>query len=468
MLKRYGQYTYSYDGLDNDIDFYFEFKNLVVFTNNKKTIKDEDLSKGKSNEIIITMKNGIDQDNNPLDLPRYIRGEMLIVQGIISFFIGYPITVYDVKESTTKTSSIHIEKQETYFAIGNKDYTLDLIKTLSAINKEPELIITLLDRWRKAIYLKKESVDADLFYDESIINFFHILELLGESVNSDLKKKLEKNIEEMLKAYYNACYYSESKIEQMVLQNKKTISRVLMGENLNLSSKIKHYLKKHKMLNGNTSFFIDSIIKVRNAVAHGRITYYDKFIWPLSPFFNLAKDAYENIDFLFLITATMISNYIGIERWKDEWEELKIYLPPSNETVNNFLEDKLINSDIDFDTFLKGNQYNITWGTLFNQYLKKPQKKYYEKLEKKVRNTFIKAQIDEQNAPDMFNISLIFADSKDFQIKEKAIENIKLIIRCNWYGYFNFKDAYSYLNFYNIELGWYKEFLNKKEYLKLY
>ncbi|NLY21020.1 MAG: hypothetical protein GXZ08_07045 [Tissierellia bacterium] len=124
MLKRYGQYTYSYDGLDNDIDFYFEFKNLVIFTNNKKTIKDEDLSKGKSNEIIITMKNGIDQDNNPLDLPRYIRGEMLIVQGIISFFIGYPITVYDVKESTTKTSSIHMEKQETYFAIGNKDYTL--------------------------------------------------------------------------------------------------------------------------------------------------------------------------------------------------------------------------------------------------------------------------------------------------------------------------------------------------------
>ena len=54
------------------------------------------------------------------------------------------------------------------------DYSGDLLIMLDRLNKEPELIITLLDRWRKAIYLKEKSYDADLYYDEATLSFFHI------------------------------------------------------------------------------------------------------------------------------------------------------------------------------------------------------------------------------------------------------------------------------------------------------
>lgn len=65
------------------------------------------------------------------------------------------------------------------------DYTSDLEILLRKLAEEPELIITLLDRWRKAIYLKSESSDADLYYEEAALSFFHILELFGDTVNKE-------------------------------------------------------------------------------------------------------------------------------------------------------------------------------------------------------------------------------------------------------------------------------------------
>ena len=75
--------------------------------------------------------------------------------------------------------------------------------------------------------------------------------------------------------------------------------------------------------------------------------------------------------------------------------------------------------------------------------------------------------INEENAPDIFNISLIFADSEDLTLKNKAIENIKITIKNKWYGWSNFKDTYSYLDFYNVNIKWYKEFLDSESYMKL-
>ena len=148
------------------------------------------------------------------------------------------------------------------------------------------MIITLLDRWRKAIYLKAESCDADLYYDESTLSFFHILGLFGDTVNGELRKKLEDNIEKMLQQHYANFYFNDSQIKQMVDQNKKAVSSLLIGDYLSLSVKVKYFLEKYELLDDNIAFFIDNMIKVRNAIAHGRITYQKVFIWPLPPFFQ--------------------------------------------------------------------------------------------------------------------------------------------------------------------------------------
>lgn len=75
--------------------------------------------------------------------------------------------------------------------------------------------------------------------------------------------------------------------------------------------------------------------------------------------------------------------------------------------------------------------------------------------------------MNEENAPDIFNMSIILTDSEKKEIKEKAIENMGIIIKEDWYGWSYVRDAYIYLQFYFVEAEWYKNFLDNKEYLRL-
>lgn len=454
-----------------NIDVYFEFNNSIVYSTEKEAMHDG-LSLKKCREIVILTNCEIEQYNGPSEIDRYCRSQILIIQGIISFFTGFPLTVYNSYESSSgigpkkHCSKKHCSK-ETHLIIDDVNFTSDLIKMIERINEEPQLIITLLDRWRKAVYLKSESYDADLYYDESTLNFFHIFELFGECYAKELKNMLENNIENMIEKHFQSFYFNDTQVKQMIEQNKKAVNSILIGDKLILSVKIKYFLEKYELLDDNVSYFVDSMIKVRNAIAHGRITYHDKFIWPLSPFFNLAKDSYENMEFLFFMTAIMISKYVGINCWQDEWEKTKVFLLPPKYVLENFIDNKLVFDDFNPNMLFNGNKYNLTWRTIFNHYIKNPKKAFLKKLEQKLKDYFMEMNINEEKAPDVFNISLLFADSEDNDIKYKAIENIKVIIRNCWYGWSNFKDAYSYLDFYNVELKWYKEFLDAKEYRQI-
>lgn len=462
----YSKYSYACEALD--IDVYFEFNDFIVFSTRKKTIAYDNLSCKKCKEILFITKCTIEKYNALTESARYYRGQILAIQGILSFFTGFPLTVYNNTEvSENKYTPFQYPQKDTYLRIDGYDFTSDLIKMLNRISEEPTLILTLLDRFRKALYLKTESHDADLYYDEAILNFFHILELFGECTSKELKNKLEKDIEKMLEKHFKSFYFNQSQINQMVNQNKKTINSILIGNYLNLSLKIKYFLEKYEMLDNNVSYFIDNMIKIRNSIAHGRITYQDKFIWPLSPFFNLAKDSYENISFLFFITATMISKYLGINCWLKEWEDVKIYLLPPKSIFEDFIDGKLIIENFDNSKLLNGNKYNITWRSVFNHYIKNPEQTFLEKIEAKLKKYFIELEINKEIGQDIFNISLIFADSNNNSIRDKAIDNIKKIIINGWYDWSNFKDAYSYLDFYGVNLKWYKEFLDNKEYLNL-
>ena len=163
----------------------------------------------------------------------------------------------------------------------------------------------------------------------------------------------------------------------------------------------------------------------------------------------------------------MISKYVGMNCWEDEWEAAKTFLLPSKDILESFIDDTLIIEDLNSNMLLNGNKYNLTLRTIFNHYIKNPKKQFLKKIEKKIKKYFLEMIINEENAPDIFNISLIFADSEDLTLKNKAIENIKITIKNKWYGWSNFKDTYSYLDFYNVNIKWYKEFLDSESYMKL-
>ncbi|MEO1783961.1 hypothetical protein V4762_02665 [Thermodesulfobium sp. 4217-1] len=59
---------------------------------------------------------------------------------------------------------------------------------------------------------------------------------------------------------------------------------------------------------------------------------------------------------------------------------------------------------------------------------------------------------------DILNISILFADSQDNEIKNKAIENIKTIAINQWCDWSDLRDIYQYLDFYNVDIKWFKQF----------
>ncbi len=458
LIESYSQCNYNYE--ENDIEVYFEYNNSVIFDIEKKD------SDSLCKKLSVITKGEVEQYSNVLEINRYSRGDNLVIQGIITFFTGYPLTVYNNSNSLNATTPIEYKKQETHLKIDGVDYSKDLIILLEKLKQEPGLVITLLDRWRKAIYLKKESNDSNLYYDEATLNFFHIFELLGESVGEELKNKLETNIESMLYQYFNSYYFTEEETKKTVKENKKAVTRLLIGDFLNLSIKVKYFLEKYRLLDDNVAFFIDNIVKIRNKIAHGRFAYQKIFLWPLSPFFNLAKDSYENIEFLSLLSVEMISKYIGVSHWEEEWNEIKSFLMPPNHIMEDFLKNKLMIEDFSYDMLILGNKYNITWRTLFNYYVKENKKKIRQEMEIVTKSAFLNSLIDEENASDFFNISIIFADSEDSDIRQKAIENIKTIISNSWYEWGNLKNISTYLDYYSVKIVWYKKFLLNKEYLE--
>lgn len=458
---------HNYNCKENTIEVYFEYNNSVIFDTGKETIISDGFNTYKCKELSVITRCELEQYSAPSETTRYSRVDNLVIQGIITFFTGVPLTVYhSIDSSSSSTTPIKYEKQELHLKIDGVDYSKDLIIMLDRLNQEPELIITLLDRWRKAVYLKEESYDADLYYDEATLSFFHIFELFGGCIDGELKSKLKTNIESMLYQHFNSYYLTEEKTKERVKQNKNAVNRLLIGDFLSLSIKIKFFLEKYKLLDDNVAFFIDNMIDVRNKIAHGRKAYQKVFLWPLSPFFNLSKNSYEHIEFLFFLSAEMISKYIGLGCWEKEWNEIKNFLMPPNHIISAFLEKNLVIDNFNYDMLVLGNKYNITWRTLFNYYVKRAEKKTRECMELATKDAFLNTLVYEDNAPDIFNISIIFADSDDYDTRQKAIENIKTIISNNWYGWSNFKDAYTYLDYYSVKVSWYKEFLLKREYLE--
>lgn len=207
-IMSYSQYYYNCKV--NNIEVYFEYNNSVVFNTGKETSASDEWDTYKCKELSVITKCELEQYSGLSETNRYSRGDNLVIQGILTFFTGIPLTIYHSNKSSSGITPIEYEKKETHLKIDDVDYSSDLIIMLDRMRKEPEVIITLLDRWRKAIYLKEKSYDADLYYDEATLSFFHIFELFGENVADELKKKLENNIESMLSRHFKFYYFTEA------------------------------------------------------------------------------------------------------------------------------------------------------------------------------------------------------------------------------------------------------------------
>jgi hypothetical protein len=352
--------------------------------------------------------------------------------------------------------------EEILLTVNNIDYTDDVKKVLRHLDVERNLIISLLDRWRKATYLMEESCDANLYHDEAILNFFHILELFAETKSVKINHNLKLHITEFLNSYFESNFFlSEGQTKEKVQSKLSILKEVLIKEEFSIGHKIKFFLKEYDLLDSNVSYLIDRTIKVRNAIAHGRLIYKEKMIWPLPPFFYLTEDSYDLLYELQILSAKMIATYLEISCWDYEWNDLKKQLLPPDNILEKFLDNPEVFPEIDNDSLCIGNIYNITWNTIFQHYIINRKKFSLNKL-LALKRHLIATEVNEDNGGLLFNISVVLCDCEDIEVANKSKSNVIKIKEHNWYNWSNYKDAFRFLEYNNIPVIWYKEYLIRK------
>lgn len=455
-----------YENISCNFECYFTYDDSMVMTKavtSSSSEKTQKKSRRETNMTIIT-ECELPEFYGAIETARFCRKNILIIQGIITFFTAAVVTVHECSKMEVGLETYEDEKNDTYLKIDGVDYTADLKKLLKKLEENPSTVIALLDRWRKALYLESMSDETDLFHDEIALNFFQIMELLANSLGDDFKNRLSEKADTFLKDYYRDCYMTEIQSKEMARSVKKSVEKLLQKDSDVLSKKIKYFLDCHGLLDPNVCDFVDDVVKIRNSVAHGREIVQKNFMWPLPTFFNLLKDSCEVLGVLKALVSVMIERYMGTNRWFNEWQTMKQCLPPSKITMEKFFNNNFSREIINSVSLIKGNEFNVTWESLFDFYVKNPESKILKKIERVLKNEFLNTILDEENAGDLFNISIILADSSDDAIRSKAIANVEEIISKRLYDWANFKDVLGYLEFHSVPVKWYREFLENMRY----
>lgn len=452
----------------NDIEIYFQLKDITV----------QSITAERKEEIRIEIKGTMDIDSiySRFDVARLTRPWLLIIHGILSLFLDYPVTVYDITESgnhvdnsCTKDDDNPEDKNKTNkttFKVGKNDYSSDLNKVTSKIydSKDSKLAISLLDRWRKNLSLENEDMDGHLYRDEVLLGLFQILELLSNNYAFELQEKAKQKIQEDLEEYASLMLIRDSEIKNFADQNLKLISKVLDSDNLSFATKIKYLLSKNGITSENEMYFAESIVKIRNGIAHGRILFQPVFRWPVTPFFNISNK-FTEIDMLRYLLKKLIGNFFEISTWDSEYLEIaEHYLKPPVATISVFLNMPEKFKGLDSSTLesSKGNKWGITWKNIFISYLENPKKLRLNNLANSLKSFFFNLEKSEENIDDIFNISVIFMESSNPEIVDQCKENIDWLLHSGSINDSLLLDIIPDLDFYSICYKEYKAFIGKK------
>ena len=377
------------------------------------------------------------------------RPKIIAIFDIISFLIGDSITIYDINHQSNSVK--HNEDEEETksnkfkFIFNDVDLSSQLRIILSKIENDKNTTLTLLDKWNKANYLLNVDDSHVLFLDETIINCFNIFELLADTTKKEYERFIDEQSKKLLFEFYtNVGNLDNNKINDKVNQKNRLIKEILVGEFLNLSDKFKYYLQKYRLLDENLSYFVDRIIKVRNSIAHGRIvSNLSVMEYPLTPFYNIVNPEANLVNPIIVLTGVLISKYIGIDIWEEEWEKIKEILEPNPVRVKEVIEGKLA---IDIN---EKNQYNLTWYSVFLYYLSCKDKQR-DSIELWFKEEIKKRKFETLDFYNLYEISVILITTQDYELYQILSKIIFKIIKedvCKWSSY---RDIFLHLEVRNI------------------
>lgn len=437
---------------ENGIQLSFSMDNCTVTTETKIT------NKVKSTVFKISIVCQLKDYQSVGDSDILTRAKYLSMLGIISFLIDDPINVFgDRVTKKILDNNLNLNSNAIYIKNGaNYSNNLNQLinKITSSTSHEKEFIFSLLDRWRKARYLEKETEENFIFDEEATLSYFHVLELLGTTSSKNIKNDSKILIEEFLKKYNkNILSLPTSGSENEVSQKMKLISSIL-NKDISVYSKISYLLKKYKLFDERTSYWIKHLIESRNSVAHGRQVYYSKAIFPVRPFFPLISNDLYPLYFLRILSAKIIASHLGIKLFNKAWNKVHKNLNYGEHVAKHFLSSQKFEQP---DSVSSCNS-SIIYGGL-NELILSKKIKISDCIE--FYKFYLKSKIDIQKFV-CFNahaLSLLLDLSIDDNITQCIHTTFKSINYINNQYYIKFRDLLYDLDFHNFEANKLEDFI---------
>ncbi|MFA0087587.1 hypothetical protein [Vibrio sp. 10N.261.51.F12] len=313
----------EYDvNLESDIQLSFSMDKCTV-----ETITGSDET---SSQLKVTIEYDSKAYEALSDAPIFTRSSYLSILGITSFIVDEPFDVFGPSSRKMVVADDWELSVDNNFFKGGIDYSSNLQELLDKLDSlrqhDKELMFSLLDRWRKARFLEKDTEESLLYNDEATLSYFHVLELLGDLSSKKLLNESKVLMESFCQKYNEEILsLSGVALDSETSAKAKLMSSVL-DKDISVFAKISYSLKRYNLFDEKTSYWTKILIEARNSVAHGRRVFYDKAIYPVQPFFPLASNDMYPLEFLRIFTAKVISSHFEISLYDNEWVHVHEHL----------------------------------------------------------------------------------------------------------------------------------------------
>lgn len=451
--------------IDFNLELDIEFIGIRMLTGTAEELLRENnhSEKKDSPHLAIVIQNQLELFESVTDGMAYSRPRLLIAFGVLSYFTQQIFTPFETYPSSSFVGEFDKEcKNKFTYEETDLIEEYNLFKTKVNSHKDKEFIYSLLDRWRKGLYMETESEDNMIYDDETLLSYFHILELLTTKYEDKQKKELKSKIKDFSKSTFEDSFLFEGHhLKQEINAKSKIIEGLLLPE-LSVSSKIFYMFKEQGILTYRLKSFITNFVKDRNSVAHGRQVYQDRVIFPVPPFFPLIKNRDYPEEFYRILTGKAISNFIGINLYSQEWDEISQVIIPTFDELRLFQTEKKFEKLTNQD-FCEGKENDIT-PFVVSHYLISKKLKVKEAL--KILTPFINNYNETENETIMsiWAIIIILDILEAGELREKCIEIIKVAEKNNWHpNYFKMRDVMYNLEYFGFEVKGLKDLIRRKE-----
>lgn len=452
--------------IDIDLDVDICILNSRIFTTADISKIDQSRKKVKNKKYLcISIEIQLDEFESVLDGAEFARPRLLIILGILTFLTQELFTSSSFFSSSTVVGELYkpdIKKSK--FKFNKINFINDLKIIVAFVNSDQKddkrLFYSLIDRYRKALFLEEESKNNMIHDDEVLLSHFHILELLSTKYSIKQKQLVSKSIKLFSENLLKDIYLLEGNQLQSEQSSKSKLVESLFISELPVASKIMFMFQAQGVLTHRLKSFISDLIKDRNSVAHGRQVYQERVIFPVPPFFPLIRNREYSFEMLRILSGRAISLFIGLENLEEEWIDLEESLVPSIDELNTFISEKRFDKITTAD-FYAGSDTSITPYTIAYYLLNKKLK--VENAIPVLSNLILKYREIEDEIRQLILSVILIADVSKYELKENCIDIIKLSSKNGWLPNFKMRDVLYHLEYLGHEPKILREMITKQE-----